>query len=293
MSYEKINVTLYGGKSIFGGKETPIEADEIYCDRANECTFYKENKCLRCRAILAPTCQFGYNQCVKGYTSRAKKYYDFKAKYERDEMFRKLKYPTKLIAIMGDTLYMNLKYTLVRKRHDTDEKWRKDVEGYIISEVGFCTGEVFIPLNEITNTLVYAIFSYKPRAMMGGIIEDYQKKVVPDILQDMRKIAPELYNKFISEYPQYDFTPNYIGKRAYISSLKPNTKFSYRNKTWVYDGEYISSTNFDLGLSSPWWNQTNERADVRIKVNNKMTFEVNDNSIVDENTKFEQVWSCI
>ena len=52
MSYEKINVMLYGGKSIFGGKETPIEADEIFCDRASECTFYKENKCLRCRAML-------------------------------------------------------------------------------------------------------------------------------------------------------------------------------------------------------------------------------------------------
>ena len=287
MSYEKINVMLYGGKSIFGGKETPIEADEIFCDRASECTFYKENKCLRCRAMLSPSCQFGSTKYTKGYTSRAKKYYDFKTKYERDEMFGKLKDPSKLIAVMGDTLYMNLKYTLVRKRRDTDEKWRKDVEGYFISEVGFCRGDVFLPLNEVTNTLLYAIFSYEPRAMMGGIIEDYQKKVVPDILQDMRKVAPELYKKFISEYPQYDFTPNYIGKKAYINSLKPNTKFYYRNRTWVYDGEYISTTNFDLGLSSPWWNQTNDGADVRIKVNDKMTFEVKDNSIVDEDTKFE------
>ena len=114
MSYEKINVMLYGGKSIFGGKETPIEADEIFCDRASECTFYKENKCLRCRAMLSPSCQFGSTKYTKGYTSRAKKYYDFKTKYERDEMFGKLKYPSKLIAVMGDTLYMNLKYTSTR-----------------------------------------------------------------------------------------------------------------------------------------------------------------------------------
>lgn len=26
----KINVDLYGGKGIFGGRETPLEADEIF-----------------------------------------------------------------------------------------------------------------------------------------------------------------------------------------------------------------------------------------------------------------------
>ena len=287
MSYEKINVSLYGGKSIFGGKESPLEADTIFCNISDKCTFYKDNKCLRCRQIFAPTCLFGQVVTTKGYTSRAQKYYSFKNKYEQDEVYGKLEYPSKSIAVMDDTLYMNLKYTLVRKRRDTDEKWRKDVEGYFISEVGFCRGDVFLPLNEVTNTLLYAIFSYKPHAMMGDIIEDYQKKVVPDILQDMRKVAPELYKKFISEYPQYDFTPNYIGKKAYINSLKPNTKFYYKNRVWVYDGEYISTTNFDLGLSSPWWNQTNDRAYVRIKVNDKMTFEINDNSIVDDDTKFQ------
>ena len=33
---EQISVTLYGGKGLFGGKETPLEAELIFCDRAKE-----------------------------------------------------------------------------------------------------------------------------------------------------------------------------------------------------------------------------------------------------------------
>lgn len=287
MPFEKINVGLYGGKGIFSGKETPLEADEIYCDRANQCTFYAENTCLRCRSPLAPSCKFGETKCTKGYTSRAKKYHSFKSKYEKDEMYRKLKYPTKLIAVMGDTLYMNLKYVLVRKMRKDDDCWKEAANGYLIKDVGFCSGDVFIPLSEVTNKLLYKIFSYKPCAIMGGIIKAYQEKVVPDILQDMKKVAPEIYKKFISEHPQYDLKPNYIGKTAYINSLKPNTKFHHKNSEWIFDGEYISTANFDIGLGSPWLWQDACRADIKIKVNDKMTIEINDNSIVDENTKFE------
>lgn len=283
----KINVDLYGGKGIFGGREKPLEADEIFCDRFEQCTFYKEGKCLRCRSLLSPTCKFGRNNIIKGYTSRAMKYYDFKNKYQSDDVYDKLNYPKKLVAVIGDNLYMNLKYTLVRKRRETDEKWRRDVDGYIISEAGFCSGDVFIPLNEVTDDLLYAIFSYKPHAIMGGVIEDYQKKVVPDILQDLKKVAPDIYNNFIVKHHEYDIAPNYIGKNAYVNSLKPNTKFKYKGCEWLYDGEYISTENFDIGLYSPWFSDGVKRSDIKMKVTDKMLFEINDNSIVDEDTKFE------
>ena len=283
----KINVDLYGGKPIFGGKETPLEADEIYCDMCEQCTFYKDSKCLRCRSFLSPTCKFGRNNVIKGYTSRATKYHDFKNKYQNDEVYHKLSYPKKLVAVIGDNLYMNLKFTLVRKRKETDDKWVRDVDGYLIKEAGLCSGDVFIPLIEVTDTLLYAIFSYKPHAMMGGVIEDYQKKVVPEVLQDLKKAAPDIYNNFISNHPEYDIAPNYIGKKAYVNSLKPNTKFKYKGYEWVYDGEYISTENFDIGLSSPWWGDGVERSNVKMKVTDKMLFEINDNSIVDEDTRFE------
>ena len=182
---------------------------------------------------------------------------------------------------------MNVKFTLVRKRRETDEKWRRDVDGYIINDVGFGSGDVFIPINEVTDDLLYAIFSYKPHAIMGGVIEDYQKKVVPEVLQDLKKVAPDIYNDFIVKHPEYDIAPNYIGKKAYVNSLKPNTKFKYKGCEWLYDGEYVSTENFDIGIYSPWWSDGVKHSDVRMKGTDKMLFEINDNSIVDEDTKFE------
>ena len=54
---EKINVQLYGGKGIFGGRETPLEADVIYCGNKDNCSLYKEKKCLLCRSFGGDTCK--------------------------------------------------------------------------------------------------------------------------------------------------------------------------------------------------------------------------------------------
>jgi hypothetical protein len=200
-----------------------------------------------------------------------------------------LKYPTKLVAVIGNNLYMNLKFTLVRRKKEEKTFYGcyRCVDGYEISEVGFCTGDCLIPLADLTNDLLYGIFSYNPQAMMGGVIEKYQKEVVPEVLLELKKLLPEVYNSFVSEYPKYDITPNYVGKKAYINSLKPGTIFRYYGYDWLYDGAYISTENFDIGLKSPWFSENAKYSDVKIKVSDKMLFEISDNSIVDEDTKFE------
>lgn len=45
--------------------------------------------------------------------------------------------------------------------------------------------------------------------------------------------------------------------------------------------------NFDIGIYSPWWSDGVKHSDVRMKVTDKMLFEINDNLIVDDDTKFE------
>lgn len=285
---EKINVSLYGGKSIFGGKEDPLEADEIYCDRADKCSFYASGKCLRCRSFLAPSCKFGKVVTTKGYTSRAAKYYDFKKKYAKDPLYCKLEYPISTVAVMGETLYIRTGYVEVRRKTDNErDRWRKAINGYVVTDPGFGNCYVFIPITDVTNELLFEIFSFRPHAIMGGVIEDWENKKVPEILQDMKSVAPEIYDKFIDEYPQFKYEPNYIGKKAFICSLKQGASFTTKNGAeWLYDGEYIETEKMDLGLSSPWWLQGVEYGKVRIKVTPEMTVEINDNSIVDENTKF-------
>ena len=267
---------------MFGGKESPLEADEIYCDRADKCSFYADGKCLRCRSFLAPKCKFGRNTVTKGYTSRAAKYYDFKRKYEKEEYYHKLCYPSELAAVIDDVLYMNLKYTLVRKRTEKDDRWGKEVNGYLISDVGFCSGDTWIPIPEATNELLYAIFSYRPCAMMGGVIADYQAEVVPDVLMALKKCAPRIYSMFISEYPQYDLAPNYVGKYAYIKTMVDGSILTdcHGNKFTLTNGKLIGK-NINRGFT-PF----NGTMDCVVDVEETKTYKVDKNAQCNENTKF-------
>ena len=285
---EKINVALYGGKGIFGGKETQLEADIIMCEKPNECSFYQSRKCLKCRAFMAPqSCPFGRIETAKGYTSRAAKYHDFKRRYERDPVYSKLKYPNEIVAVMGDMLYIHTEYVNVQKKNGNDEAWRKDFNGYMVKDCGFGCNYVFMPLEDATNELLHAIFTSSPSSLMGNSITAWKEKRVPEILQGLRKHAPEIHRRFVAEYPEYDLAPNYVGKTAFIDSLRPGTMISVKGKDFVFDGEYVSSVDeIDLGLGSPWWSQGGARSKVRIKVNPKMTFEVTDNSVVDEIVRF-------
>lgn len=55
-----IDVYLTGGKSIFGGKESPLEAHEIYCDNCDNCSLYKNKQCLNhCTPFALPHCKLG------------------------------------------------------------------------------------------------------------------------------------------------------------------------------------------------------------------------------------------
>ena len=286
---KKISVHLYGGKGL--GRETPLEADTIFCEMTDNCSYYNAGKCLRHRAFMAPeTCKYGWVRTEKGYTSRAAKYYEWKKVRTSDPEYGKMDYPNTYIAVIGDWLYLRTLYVDVQEHRDRERYIRcQTVCGYDLSDPGFGQCFVFLPIDQVTNDLLYAIFSFHPYAMMGGLIKDYSEKHVPEMLQELRKVAPNIYEKFVSEYPEYRFEPNYIGKTAYVNSLKPGTVFRVDKKgEWLFDGEYVSSVGkIDIGFGSPWWSQGGALAEgVKIKVDPKMTFKVMDNNIVDENTRF-------
>ena len=290
MALEKINVRLYGGKSIFGGRETPLEADEIYCDHAEECSFYKNGTCLNCRKPFTGKCKFGKVKTVKGYTSRAAKYYQFRRKYESDPVYRKLSYPNEMVGLIGDALYLNPVYVSVVK-DNAQEQCGVVVDGYRVRDPGFGSKEVYIPLSELTIKLLGFILMFRPFQMFGhGEITDYQAKIVPDLLFELRRVVPDIHSMLIKGYPELDIAPNYIGKSVYIYSLKPETVHKdSRGNEWIFDGEYVSSVGeIDLGSGSPWWLSGGSRGSAKIRVSRDMTINVTDNAMVDENTVFEK-----
>ena len=105
----KINVNLYGGKSIFKGvKEMPLEAEITHCDKCEQCSFYKNGTCFNAGRWKA-NCKIGKKEKIRGYTSRASKYYEFKKTYENDEKYNLLKEPNSKIGILDSKQNIYLK----------------------------------------------------------------------------------------------------------------------------------------------------------------------------------------
>lgn len=281
---EKICVGLYGGKSIFKGKEVPLQGDTIYCECPDKCSLYKERKCL-CVRHLGIRCPHGAVITEKGYTSRAKKYGTFRQKYISDETYAKLKSPLyNRFAIVGDNYWFSTGYVRARKAKESDSL-REVISGYVLrSSIGI--SEFCIPIADMNIQLLNAILSYSPRNIFGESLEKYYLEYVADILKEMQGIAPELYQELTEKYPEYKsekYIPNYVGKYAYIRTLRDGcTIRDGHGNVGILKDRKIYCDNFK-GIV-PFGG---ESASVVIKLRENSTIKITDNSQVCEGTIFK------
>lgn len=236
MSKEMIDVNLYGGKGLFGGKETPLEASKIYCDKHEKCSYYQNNQCLCVRSFSAGGCQFGHAVTERGYTSRARKYYEFKSKWEKHEKYRKLTAPPKKLGVIDGFVVLPYPYINLKKEED---EW--SVQGPML----FGSDRSYIPLDEFTADLIARICGYRPQALMGGEIRDYQKEVVPLFLAHLSEVLPDKYQEYIAAHPQAEQKINYVGRKALLMTIAPSNveyksdRYPQFNETWEWDGKRL------------------------------------------------------
>lgn len=276
-----INVGLYGGKGIFGGRETPLEADIIHCDKYEKCSYYKNNTCLNVRALFSSYCKFGRIQRVTGYTSRAKKYSEFREKWRNHDEYSKLRYPEKKLGLIDG--YVVIPYPFI----NLTEKENKTVE---IDMKYFSSNTSFISIESFTPHLINRICRHRPYAMMGGEIKDYQNKYVPLFLAHLKEVMLDVYESFIREFPEYEKDIDYRGRKAYLKTINPShvlyTSVNYPkfNEKWFWDGEILT-------YESGYVDKVNivkdyEVISFKIKPGDKTTIVISDNSQVNENTVF-------
>ena len=212
------------------------------------------------------------------------KYSEFREKYRNDEMYNKLDYPLEDFAVIDDEYWFDLKYVRVRKPTDSDCKSRINEWGYVIDDRGFSKGFFHIPKEEMTVKFLNEIFSHKPRRLFDNtIISDYADKIVPNIINEIKKQAPELYQSLVESYPEYDVKPNYIGRYAYTKTLKDGiqVKDCHGNVGTLKDGK-IYCDNFTRGFV-PFDGST---AAVVVELNDTNKYKITSNDEWDENTKF-------
>lgn len=264
---KKIDIKLYGGKSIFGGKETPLEAVIISCDKCDKCSFYKNNTCLKIRS-LGKICKYGKRDEIQGYTSKAKKYYEFREKYEKDECYSKLKRPETVIGKIDNEFVLNLPYI------NYDEGEFKDP--------GFYNPLIYIDEKNFTNDLIKKLLDFKPHAMFGGVITDYQDKEVPNFLSDLKTNFKEIYEDFIKEFPEYNTKVSYVGKKAYLGTLNNGSILIDCHKNeWIKEEKEIVC--YKWGTWLPFKGSATE---TRINITEDMIYTITDDNQVNDNTKF-------
>lgn len=279
---ELINVNLYGGKSIFGGKETKLEASIIYCDRHQECSYFQNDQCLRVRSAFSEGCRFGKTETAIGYTSRSRNYFAFKSKWNNHEQYSKLSYPKKKMGIIRDKVVLPYPYLTIKE----NERGELYLERH---PFGSSNGNV-LPMEQFDVKFIHEICQHRPQALMGGEITSYQKEVVPLFLSHLEELLPELYDSLVKAYPEYAGALDYVGRKAYLQTVMPSMvhyhsrNYPELNEEWQWDGELLT---FKAGhLSKVNAVKDYEVELLQIRPTKKATVTITDNQQVSKETVF-------
>jgi len=283
MEKEVIHVGLYGGKSIFGGRETPLEASIISCGMKDQCSLYAQGQCAAIRSFGSNGCKHGQETVKKGYTSRAQKYHKFRSEWRNHEKYGALESNTKKLAIIGEEIFFSYSYITLK----VDENGNVDIGG---PSFGFGSDVAYIPKEKFTTELIKRICDYRPQAIMGGKIKAYQDEQVPLFLGHLKEIIPNLYDEFVKEYPQYDKKIDYVGRKALLHSLEPcliteeHSRFS--DTIWEWDGEHLNykSGYIPRSFIIPHGIE-GDVEDIKIKPKESSVIKISSNEQVTENTK--------
>lgn len=269
---EVVNVVMYGGKNIFGGRETKKVAVVSSCEFASTCKALKQGRCASYNPRMY-NCQYLNTKSVVGYTSRARKYHDFVDKWRGHEKYNVVKDGLKRLDCVGDEMIrIELPHIDIMKA--LDGKSGYDAMG--AKTVGY------IKESELTlESLMNLMNSYSHPLMGGGRLNATEEK--QEVLMAIKELKPDLYEAFVKET---NTTIDYKGKTAYLKTIKANTELP---DGWYWDGVKLSrkegvrvSVSKESGLGTFL-----KGREISFIPEEETTIKIKDNEWVTDETKFE------
>lgn len=259
-----IDVKIYGD----GSRKYPYKVRTLSCDRANECSLYKEGKCLKIPGFLSPVCPVGDANLVDTVTKYANRCQGVLNRWREHPSYNKLNRPPyAYIALVGDDVLVNVSSVSIDK----------DLN---IRDPGFGGDIVFVPKEKFTAEFVTKLISFRPHAIMGGLIRDYSEKTVPYILRQISELLPKVYEQLDQKYKR--LTPNYVGRLAYISTCNPESEFKDVNGIFHIEGDELVCDDWKSAFL-PFGSKT---SNLRVKLTDSLKVEITDNNQVLPTTKF-------
>lgn len=90
--------------------------------------------------------------------------------------------------------------------------------------------------------------NYKPEALMGGVIDSFQKEKIPEFMMEVKSKFPQLYKGVLKKserLQEVDKEISYVGKKAKVKTLKPGkveVEITIINsQTFIWNGETLSN----------------------------------------------------
>ena len=272
--YKIINVHLF--RPAF--KNVKQRCEILSCNACDSCEMYKQGKCVFKEYIFNRIiCPHAIMHKEEGYTNRARSFYDWFQKKEKKygNLVDALKYDdNKMCVVGGDYVYLPINHLHV---------YTNKVEGIVNSH--------FIPLEDFDVDKIKEIVDFVPLTLIDRAqIKEYQNKEVPKFLQQLKEVMPALYDKFFAKYPEYiekleDKVNDYVGRTAYIKTMvEGSVLVDCHNDKWTIESGYLVCKNTDMNLIP--FISYNDHTEVKIKITDKMTYKITDNSQVTSDTVF-------
>ena len=128
--------------------------------------------------------------------------------------------------------------------------------------------------------------NYRPKAMMGGEITDYQKKEVPKFIKHLSEKMPDTYKELCLKYEraaQIEKDYSYIGRKALLSTIAPNVGelVDIHKGSWAWDGKYLTSYNSHASFML-----TSKFSEIRVIPSENVEIKITDDKQVNKNTVF-------
>lgn len=203
-------------------KTDRTSAVTFYCAlEDSECPLLKEGKCIHC--CVLSRCVYGKCDSQKTHTKKARSYRTELAAM-KDEA-AKYKLPGGAyncgLQLIGEYYYVPYSHADMCQEVP-----------FVRHSSLFVSGVPFVAKNKFTPECIATLARFKPQALMGGEIKDYQKKELPTFLFHLKQRFPELYKAAAQLEPMiYEKITNIDGIKALKATLKdipPGTTKGYQ-----------------------------------------------------------------
>lgn len=240
---EIIDVSIYDPtKSLFKSKASePAECRIYLCSNKDNCSLYKINKCIQ-KNFFVFGCPYGKVNYEKGPTKRARTFFSWlserKTKY--NNTLSVLSSPESVLAKVGEYFY--LPYPHMFLNLDVPVLGKATI---------LSSGRPFVHENDFNVNLIIQLLNHRPQSLFGGEITSYQKKELPLFLKHLSEQHPEMFKQVSSvvDIKKYIDTFTNIGRKALLSSLLSGTIIEKDQENWLWDGEYLTSSNSYLAFT--------------------------------------------